>query len=65
MLRRFNDRKTKAMRELNLRQLRVSKLYHKKNLRKTTTLYCRYRSIEILIIKSYLLRSKQRDVDFK
>jgi hypothetical protein len=65
MLRRFSDRRTKAMRKLNLRQLRISKLYHKKNFRRATTLCRRYRSIKILIIKSYSLRSKQRNVDFK
>jgi len=53
------------VRESNLRQLRILRLHHKKNLRKTTTLCRRYRSIKILIIKSYSLRSKQRDVDFK
>jgi len=65
MLRRFSDRKTKATRELNLRQIRISKLYHKKNFRKTTTLFRCYRLIKILIMKSYSLRSKQRDVNFK
>jgi hypothetical protein len=65
MLRRLNDQKTKIVRESNLRQIRISKLYHKKNLRKTTTLFRRYRSIKILIMKSYSLRSKQRNVDFK
>jgi len=53
------------MRKLNLRQLRISRLYYKKNLRKTIKLCRRYRSIKILIIKSYSLRSKQKDVDFK
>jgi len=65
MLRRFNDRRTKAMRESSLRQIRISKLHHKKNLRKTTTLFRRYCSIKILIIKSYSSRSKQRNVKFK
>jgi len=65
MLRSFSDRRTKAMRESNLRQIRILKLHHKKNLRKTTTLFRRYRSIKILIMKSYSLRSKQRNVDFK
>jgi hypothetical protein len=65
MLQRFNDRKTKAMRKLSLRQIRILKLHHKKNLRKITKLCRRYRSIKILIIKSYLLRSKQRNVNFK
>jgi len=49
----------------NLRQLRISKLHYKKNLRKTKTLCRRYRSIKILILKSYLLRSKQINVNFK
>ncbi len=53
------------MRESSLRQLRISKLYYKKNLRKITTLYCRYYLIKILIIKSYLLKSKQRNIKFK
>jgi len=53
------------MRESSLRQLRISKLYYKKNLRKITTLYCRYYLIKILIIKSYLLKSKQRNINFK
>jgi len=65
MLRRFNNRKIKAMRKFNLRQLRISKLYYKKNLRKTRTLYSCYYLIKILIIKSYLLRNKQKDVNFK
>jgi len=65
MLRRFNDRRTKAMRKFNLRQIQISKSYYKKNLRKKTTLFRRYRSIKILIMKSYSLRSKQKDVDFK
>ena len=53
------------MQKFNLRQLRISRLYYKKNLYKTTTLYRRYNSIKILIIKSYSLKTKQRDVDFK
>jgi len=65
MLRRLNDRKTKIMQKFNLRQLQISKLYYKKNVRKTTTLCCCFRLIKILIIKSYSLKSKQRDVDFK
>jgi len=65
MLRRLSDQKTKIVRESNLRQIRILKLYHKKNLRKATTLFRRYRSIKILIMKSYSLRSKQRNVDFK
>jgi hypothetical protein len=65
MLRRFNDRRTKAMRKFNLRQIQILRLHHKENLRKTTTLFRRYRLIKILIIKSYSLRSKQINVDFK
>jgi len=65
MLQHFSNQKTKTMRKSNLRQLRISKLYYKKNLRKTITLYYCYRSIKILIIKSYLLRNKQRDINFK
>ena len=53
------------MRESSLRQLQISKLYYKKNLCKTTTLYRCYRLSKLLIIKNNLLKSKQRNVDFK
>jgi hypothetical protein len=53
------------MRELSLRQLQILKLYYKKKFCKTTTLCCCYNSIKILIIKSYSLKSKQKDVNFK
>jgi hypothetical protein len=58
MLRHFSDRKTKAMRESNLRQIQILRLYHKKIFRKTTKLCCCYRLIKILIMKNYLLKSK-------
>ncbi len=53
------------MQESNLRQLQILRLYYKKNLCKTTILYRRYYSIKILIIKSYLLKSKQKNVNFE
>jgi len=65
MLQRLNNRRTKAMQKFNLRQLQISRLYYKKNFCKTTTLYRCYRPIKILIIKSYLLKSMQKDVNFR
>ncbi len=53
------------MRKYSLRYLQILKLYYKKNLCKIATLYCCYYLTKILIIKSYLLRSKQRNVNFK
>jgi len=53
MLQRFNDRRTKAMREFSLHQIQISKLYHKKNFRKTTTLCRCHRLMKILIMKNY------------
>jgi hypothetical protein len=65
MLQHFNDRRTKAMRKSSLRQIQISKLHYKKNFRKTTKLCRRYRLIKILIIKSYSLKNKQKNVDFR